>query len=1379
MLNFLPQFIYDKYSANTYSGNIEAITMFMDISGFTPMTEKLMKEGKEGAEVLSSILNSLFKLIIDAVYNAGGFVSGFAGDAFTAIFPGHHFINALYSAKIINELFINKGLQKTRFGDFQLYVKLGLSYGDVKWGIAGEEDIKTFYFKGEAIDGCAYSEHHSEKMDIIIDKRFIDNLPSKENIEFESIDTAEEYYKVKKVDITDNNLEPFVIKEKNNDILKKFIPDKVLNYTGTGELRDIVSIFISFKEFRDYEKLHEFISKVLEISRLYGGYIKGIDFGDKGGTILVIFGAPISYEDNVERALNFVLDVKDNFRRKIRAGITQGTVYAGIIGSPKRCVYDVLGDTVNLSARLMIEAKWGKIWLSDDVAHVAKGKFQMDLIGSVSFKGKLGTVNVFELLSKREGHVEKFYRGKMFGREKELDFFRECLSPLYERKFAGILYLYGEAGAGKSRFLYEINQNLEDASDLSKVKTCIMNTDNILNSSMLPFIGFFNQYFNQTDCRNTKEKEENFEDTFDEFLELLEDIDDDRIDETIEELERTICFIKALVGIYQEGSLYDELDAKGRFENTIIAIKEFFKSLSLINPIIIQIEDIQWLDNDSEEVISNMLNNIEEYPFMIVASSRYYDDGSKPVLSYQNTGIQAREIIFSPLGDKSVQGIIKNWLGYNADSDLLNFIISRSNKNPLYIEQFCLYILENESVELLNNKYSLKSDTKGIPKEINSLLISRIDRLEVKLKELVLLSSVIGKDFDVAILTRTINILEDIFNNIEVAEENDLNKNIFSTVIKENEVPALLESGINQVLWIQISETLYTFSNLLIKEIAYDIQLRSRIRYLHKIVGESIEELFGDNKDLIKSYYSLLAYHYEKAEIFDKSIKYYEKAGDYAINNYSNSEAIYIYDKLIELVKDKTKLIGYYKKDVQILELTCSWDKAIEKLNNGLDITIERHDRVSEAFFISYLGWIHFRMGNYEKALDSISQSIQISKDIDADVVYAESLNRKGVIFHNKSQYDEALNLYQEAYKIFEKLDNKKGISDCLHSMGLINFNRGNYQEAIDLFNRSLSIKEELNDKRGIASSYHSIGVVNFYQGNFKESIQSLKSAYDIRTTIGDRIGITNTLMLLGIVHSNEGKHDSALEYYHLSLNIGKELGNRQLVASTNQNIGQIESIKGEYDKALEHYKNAMNIFEDISDKRNLSITYCSIGIVNFQNSDYDKALEYYYKSLDIQKEIGAKGLFGYNYSYMVNTFVRLGKPKEAIETAILSLNNIKGIGTDVEHGKTYLGIALLLSQFDLDEQLDVLFSKITDITGFDKKPEPYFEQAINISLKTNYLETLLPALYEYSKYLVKSGKKEYGIEKIKLAKEKANESKLDKELKEIEMLAKELNIIL
>ncbi|MBP7654172.1 adenylate/guanylate cyclase domain-containing protein, partial [Candidatus Dependentiae bacterium] len=153
MKNLIPHFIEQKLKSGEIQGEFKGAALFMDISGFTKITEKLMKSGSnkkeqntEGAEILADIINSVLDPAINIIYENGGFIANFAGDAFTAIFEKQGCSNALLSAIKINLIFEKFNNLETAFGNFNLSVKIGLSFGSIKYGITGDSR-KAFCFK--------------------------------------------------------------------------------------------------------------------------------------------------------------------------------------------------------------------------------------------------------------------------------------------------------------------------------------------------------------------------------------------------------------------------------------------------------------------------------------------------------------------------------------------------------------------------------------------------------------------------------------------------------------------------------------------------------------------------------------------------------------------------------------------------------------------------------------------------------------------------------------------------------------------------------------------------------------------------------------------------------------------------------------------------------------------------------------------------------------------------------------------------------------------------------------------------------------------------------------------------------------------------------
>ncbi len=120
-VNLIPQFIHEQFVRDSHGGRFTAAALFVDISGFAHLTETLMQGGAEGAEILSTILNRVFAPTLDAIAAYGGFVSTFAGDAFTALLPeadeGQVAEMALAAAAAVRDVFQRHSLHRTRFGD--------------------------------------------------------------------------------------------------------------------------------------------------------------------------------------------------------------------------------------------------------------------------------------------------------------------------------------------------------------------------------------------------------------------------------------------------------------------------------------------------------------------------------------------------------------------------------------------------------------------------------------------------------------------------------------------------------------------------------------------------------------------------------------------------------------------------------------------------------------------------------------------------------------------------------------------------------------------------------------------------------------------------------------------------------------------------------------------------------------------------------------------------------------------------------------------------------------------------------------------------------------------------------------------------------------
>lgn len=239
-----------------------------------------MQYRKDGAEVLAEALDSIFNPLVAQVYAHGGFIAAFAGDAFTVVFPltnDDALLHALHVAFLIRDFFGRHGLIQTKYGQFEMGCKGGLSIGQVEWGILGSGIRHTHFFRGQAIDACALAEQCAETGDIILDKRLALHIPA----QLEAC-PGQPYFKL--AALPDLPLPPGLSVSSpplTRDALTPFVLDAVIDMTATGvsaEFRKVASVFISFDEPQDHTELNQFVAAALDnlgaISSKLGGYIQ-------------------------------------------------------------------------------------------------------------------------------------------------------------------------------------------------------------------------------------------------------------------------------------------------------------------------------------------------------------------------------------------------------------------------------------------------------------------------------------------------------------------------------------------------------------------------------------------------------------------------------------------------------------------------------------------------------------------------------------------------------------------------------------------------------------------------------------------------------------------------------------------------------------------------------------------------------------------------------------------------------------------------------------------------------------------------------------------------------------------------------------------------
>ncbi|OQY27833.1 MAG: hypothetical protein B6244_09265 [Candidatus Cloacimonetes bacterium 4572_55] len=1263
MKNLIPRFIHDNYKAGNFSGNFEAVSLFVDISGFTKMTETLMRHGKEGAEALAETLHAVFDPLINAVYAHHGIVTGFAGDAFTALFPmnrdpkgfwkplgSHAYRLSLAAAHAIQKNIATQSIRQTKFGEFDFAIKIGLAHGEAEWGILRSEEEPyqhLYFFKGSAVDNCALAEHQAEKGDLILSESAWTRLQGM----IETSPTASNHFRVDRIVGPLPSAYPIKSWQADPDAQIAFLPPEIVHAGSLGELRQVITLFISLPETIDFRTFNSFIQHIFRLIQKYRGTLARLDFGDKGGTLLIFWGAPVRFENDVERALNFLLDLKSaqnpldpaSNRKSFRAGITRRLMYTGYAGGSHQGEFSCYGRGINMAARMMMKADWGELWLGQKIIKSIPSQFEIEFKGRYAFRGFVDPIPISHLIGRHAVARAIFYEGPLVGRQIEMAQLHEFVQPIFpctpdsskeeeadkrypeKGEFAGMITVYGEAGMGKSRLIYEFRQQLLRENF---VWWFFCPCDEILRQSLNPFVFFLKRYFHQSPSQTEAENRQNFENKFDEFLSDLQresDLQNFAYASEIDELERTRSILSGMLDLYEVGSLFSRLEPKLRFENMLHAYKDLIKALSLTRPVILSIDDMQWIDRDSEELLKTLTRNIDKYPIAIVVSSRYRDNDAQPTIDL-DPEVRQVKIDLKYLTKSGIQDVAENVVSGRIDDKLVDFLVEKTQGNPLFVDQMTLNLKEQgllliqETEKEIGEKplYSLHpTQTEQAPSNINDVLISRLDRLPLEVKQVVQTAAVLGWEFDVRILNQILH--------------------------HDADLTPKMKSAAKSAIWTAKSDVSYIFKHALMRDAAYDMQLRSRLRKLHQLAAEAYEAIYIDS---LSQYYADLVNHYEKAENREKTIDFLEKAGDFAKENYKNQDAIGFYDRFIYLVSTHTdhadrSLAAQFKRG-KIFELT----------------------------------------GQRKKAAFLFEELLKLAKDTGNKEWIAKATIQVGQSLLLKDEYDQAMIYFTDGLALAKELNHPQTIALALGNIGAVFYHQNNFERAMDFYNQQLKIDEASCDHTKQSRILSNIGMIFYDQGEYQKAMDYHQKSYQLAVAVCDQREISRSLGFTGHLHQRFGDYPKAIACYQQQQSIAKKLGDQRSISEATRNMSGVYLDQGDYHQALEWYQQQLDILREWGDKDGIAGVYCNMGIACFYLGDYDRTMMFFEKNRQVYEKLGNKKGIARSLGNMGNVYDAIGDYAKALDCYQQcldfekALDNMEGIGKIVGNmGLVYMNL--------------------------------------------------------------------------------------------------------
>jgi predicted ATPase/class 3 adenylate cyclase len=1001
------------------------------------------------------------------------------------------------------------------------------------------------------------------------------------------------------------------------------------------ELRPVAALFLRFGGI-DYEaddaraRLDAYIRWAQGVLAAYDGLLLQLTIGDKGSYFYAAFGAPSAHEDDARRAALAALELREPpqalaFVDSTQIGISQGTLRAGAYGGATRRTYGVLGDDVNLAARLMQRAMPGEVLVSDRVRQALAGDralrrddlFVLEALPLARLKGMPDPVPVFRLAGARNRAfrlAEPAHALPLVGRAAELAVLAEKLD-LALRGQGQVLGITGDAGLGKSRLVSE-TLVLARRKGLRAFGGACQSYGT--NSSYLVWGPIWRGIFGLDPEAPLRRQ-----------VKLLEAA----IAQLAPERRQALPLLGPLLGLPLEQNEFTlALEPQHRQSALHALLLDCLRAAARTaaeeeSGLLLVLEDLHWIDPASHDLLELLARAMADAPLLIVLAYR-----PPELLRLQTPRVEALEyfthVELRALSADESEQIIQAKLAQllparrgAAPPALVARVTARAQGNPFYIEEL-LHYLHDRGIDPLDDAAISALD---LPASLHTLILSRIDQLSEHQRATLKVASVIGRLFHFAWLHGA---------NPTLGKAESLRADLAELARLELTPLDTPEP-----------ELAYLFKHIITQEVAYSSMAAQARARLHVQRAQYLERLEAER------YLDLLAYHYDQSANRAKRRVYLRRAGEAAAARYANTEALDYLSRALDLAPETDAAERYalllaiekvhdlqgareaQARDLAALELLAealaddAWRAEVAARrasyayrvgdSTGSIAAAARAVALAPASDTTALAvgahrqwaWALLLQGDYAASERQAAASLDLARATGDRRGEGLALGTQGAIAWYQGDYAAARAAYEQSLRICREIGNRQGEGLVLGNLGLAASAQGDYAAARAAYEQSLHICREIGDRLGEGWGLGVLGDAALSQGDYAAARAAYEQSLHIRHIVGDRQGEGWALGSLGLIAHSLGDHQAACGYARQALSIAQAIGDRDWEAFALTVLGHAELDQGHPTAATEAYQAALSIRRDLGQPTKAAEPLAGLARVALAAGDSESAL--------------------------------------------------------------------------------------------------------------------------------------------------------------------------
>jgi class 3 adenylate cyclase/tetratricopeptide (TPR) repeat protein len=1103
---------------------LEGTLAFVDISGFTAMSERLSSLGRAGAEEVTAVMNATFARLLEVAYAFGGGLLKFGGDALLLFFDGHeHQTRAAAAVFGLRAALEEIGRPETSAGTVELRMHVGVHSGTFRFFLVGDAH-RELIVAGHAASHTVTMEGTAEAGDILLSTASAAMLPAHtlgepkgEGILLAAPPEAE------------TRLEP--LPDIDRLELDRFVPAEVRAQVtasvAEAEHRAATVAFLHVGGLDELtseaaaEALDSLARTIQSAAGEHGVCFLESDI-DKGGTKIVLTaGAPVASENDEERMLRTVRAIVEaEPTLPLRVGVGRGRVFAGEVGATFRRTYTILGDTAALAARLMSRAEPGQVLAAVEVVERSRTEFETTELEPFLVKGKSEPVHAVVLGPVRGTREEGRRRLPLVNRVREMAVLDAALTPV-RMGFGTLVELVGEPGIGKSRIVEEL---VDRAAELRQVGTTCEQYE-----ATTPYHPFRDLLRGLLGVELDGSPEENSE----------------RLRQRLEEIDPELVPWIPLVARTLDADVLptpeaDELDPAFRRARLNGAVGALLVSL-LDDPSLLLFEDVHWMDEPSSDLLRHLASQISTRPWFACATRRPVPGGF--VAADGVPPVPALTLRLEPLTQEDARELVASAAGELAE-DELEAITARAGGNPLFLQALA----------------GARAEPEELPESVEAMVAAKIDRLDPADRALLRWASVLGTAFSGELISEVLR------DDPTAAADSEAWDRLAEFVERDPHVAG----G-------------FRFQHALIRDAAYEGLSFARRQELHARVGEVLEARTLEPDEVAE----LLSLHFSRGERHEKAWAYSISAAERAQTMFANVEAAEFYRRALAAAPrlpdlDAAQIQAAHESLGDLLALAGAYADAEEAYEGARELA--QPGTPGQVRLFHKEARLRENMGRYADALEWLERGLEAVESLpDEDRVTQriELMLDHAAILFRQGHFTGAVEWGKRAVDEANEAADLRGLARGYYLLHLAYSSLG-APERRAFRGLALPIYEELGDLLGQANVLNNLGIDAYYEGRWDEALDLYERSRKLRERIGDVVGAATIMGNIGEILSDQGRLDEARALFEEVKEVVTAAGARLLEHVAEANLGRLAARDGRFEAAQAALEGALAGFEEL-----------------------------------------------------------------------------------------------------------------------------------------------------------------------------------------------------